>query len=177
MEGGDKETEPRESRKVQASVRIETRSVARSRGAARGESRLGRDTVRLGRLRRRAPWAPGQPAHGLRRTRVCRPRPMGALRRGEEDGAASGTQAGRRFGGGERGRAPRDLGSAAARRFVTRPAAPRGPNGHTGPSRRVSERNRRITNCPRVPRGLPGPTLQVRNRNKYRKHLPRGRTK
>lgn len=57
-----------------------------------------RDTVRLGRLRRRAPWALRQRAQSLRRTRVCRPRPVGALRRGEEDGAASGTQAGRRLG-------------------------------------------------------------------------------
>ena len=108
MGSGDKETEPRESGKVQAGVRTEARSVKRgARGAARGDSRWGesrregrgakkgrawsrntsavRDTVRLGRLRRRAPWALRQPAHGLRRTRVCRPRPAGALRRGEED--------------------------------------------------------------------------------------------
>lgn len=48
MGGGDKETEPRESGKVQAGVRTETRSVARSRGAARGESRLGRGARRAG---------------------------------------------------------------------------------------------------------------------------------
>lgn len=40
--GGDKETEPRESGKVQAGVRTEARSVKRgARGAARGESRWG----------------------------------------------------------------------------------------------------------------------------------------
>lgn len=48
--------------------------------------------------------------------------------------------------------APLGLGSATACRFVTRhPAAPCRPNGHTGSSRWVRERNMRITNCPRVP--------------------------
>lgn len=35
------------------------------------------------------------------------------------------------------------------------PHADRRPNGYTGPSRHVRERNVRITNCPRVQRRLP----------------------
>lgn len=148
-------------------------------------------TARLGRERkeRRAEGegtlGKGKSALGPRRTRGCCPLPAGALGVGRRMGlgvvprreAGGLGDEGRGGRGGGHGCAQRSLGSAAARRFVTRLAAPHRLSGHRGPSRRLRERNMRITNCPRVQRRLPGPTLEVLNRNKYRKHLPRGRTK
>lgn len=49
---------------------------------------------------------------------------------------------------------------------------PGGLSGHTGPLRRVWERDTRITNCPRGQGRLPGSMLPVHGRNKYGKHLP-----
>lgn len=104
--------------------------------------------------RRQGTPGPASPAHGLRRMRVCRPRPVGCCGAEKRTGLRVAPRP-RGVSGGGRWRSGCAVWAQLPPDALLPVRLPRADRmGIQGPSRRVRERNMRITNCPRAPRGL-----------------------